>query len=125
MNNQCPPECKKDLKHLSEADKRIEKENADQWDKINEATKCAKAALAEAMSRVRPAHAITALGILVAVMLAGFKVIYSQNALLVEDFGKVKERIVAVETKLDMFQRDHSDHYRNMNERHNNKRGAQ
>jgi hypothetical protein len=104
--NECPDACKKDLKHLQETDQRLEKENADQWDHINAANKCAKSALAEAVARVSWGHALTALGILVAITLAGFKLIYSQNTTMRTEFSLVKERIVAVETKLDMFQRD-------------------
>ncbi len=107
MVDNCPEACKKDLKHLREADERLEKENNDQWTHINDAAKCAKSALAQAMSRISWGHALTGLGILVAVMLAGFKLIHSQNATLRGEFGLVKERIVAVETKLDMFQNQH------------------
>lgn len=114
MVENCPDACKKDLEHLREADDRLEKENNDQWDHINTANKCAKSALAEAMSRVSWGHALTGLGIVVALMLAGFKLIYSQNVTLRGDFSVVKERIVAVETKLDLFQIQHNNFQREL-----------
>lgn len=120
----CPDACKKDLEHLTETDKRLEKENSDQWDHINAASKCAKSALAEAMSRISWGHALTGLGILVALMLAGFKLIHSQNTILKSEFGLVKERLVAVETKLDMFQDQHDNFKVQIENNHRNNRGV-
>lgn len=75
-------------------------EQAKQWQKIEDIEKCANAAKREATKKVGPTFVVLVLGIVLTVCGIGFKVIYEQNSRIGGKVEGVKERVIAIETKL-------------------------
>jgi len=86
-------DCPEHLK-VKEIQARRDLEQKDQWGKISEA-------LAASHSKVGPAFVILALGIVLTVCAIGFKVIYEQNTTIAEKVDRIKDRVIALETKLE------------------------